>query len=249
MDLRKESITVNAALQLQVENEGGRQVRNDPARSLPGHHDASKPNQNGTLVSGRKAITADPIVSIPFQFIMPRNRRRVVDAMSDNIEEEDDAMQSQHRDVDAVDAEEDEEEADQQPRPPRRTLSRSGKAESSGMAAARTSAIETERERDGDADADADADEDEDATDATPAFDADSFGNKPLSRHDGQRLQGMASDWNMMETNLKDNAFSLLTRVSTAVAEYADESMAKKVGVDWGALLCPHLAHADRSHT
>ncbi|KAH9969715.1 hypothetical protein BC827DRAFT_1162230 [Russula dissimulans] len=167
---------------------------------------------------------------------LPRNRRRVVDAMSDHIEEEDDATQFRRRDVDAVDAEEDE-EVGQQPRPPRRTLSRSGRAAAaaetsasgSGMAAGR-SAMETEHEHEHERDGDADVDEDEDADakDATPVFDADSVGNKPLSRHDGQRLQGMASDWNMIETNLKENAFSLLTEVSTAVAEYADESTAKK---------------------
>jgi hypothetical protein len=43
---------------------------------------------------------------------MPRYRRRAVEAMSDNIEEDDDATQNQE--VDAVDADEDDE---QQPRP------------------------------------------------------------------------------------------------------------------------------------
>ncbi|KAH9980180.1 hypothetical protein BGW80DRAFT_1515272 [Lactifluus volemus] len=59
-------------------------------------------------------------------------------------------------------------------------------------------------------------------------FDEDAFGNKPLSRHDAQKLQGMASDWNMIESNLKESAFTLLTEVSTAVAEYADESIVDK---------------------
>lgn len=127
--------------------------------------------------------------------------------MSDHIEEDDDAPQRQE--VDAVDADEDEE--DQQPRPPpRKKQSRSAQGESS-----RSAAAETEH--------------DDDAQDATPAFDEDAFGNKPLSRHDGQKLQGMASDWNMIETNLKESAFSLLTEVSTAVAEYADDSTAEKV--------------------
>src|SRR5258708_6473056 len=56
---------------------------------------------------------------------MPRYRRRVVEAMSDHIEEDDDATQNQ--DVDAVDADEDE---DQQPRPPRRTVGRVGRERS-----------------------------------------------------------------------------------------------------------------------
>ncbi|SRR5216683_7454 len=145
---------------------------------------------------------------------MPRSRRRVVDAMSDHIEEDDDT--SQRREVDAVDADEHEDEDDQQPRPPRKTLSRSARGEPSRSAAANDGALETER--------------DDDAQDsATAVFDEDGFGNKPLSRHDGQKLQGMASDWNMIETNLKESAFSLLTEVSTAVAEYADDSTGKKV--------------------
>jgi len=151
---------------------------------------------------------------------MPRTRGRVVDTMSDHIEEDDDA--SQRPDVDAVDAEEDEEEDEQQPRPPpRRTLTRSAQGESSRSAAAAAAAAarnSPELERDDDA---------QDAT--THVFDEDAFGNKPLGRHDGQKLQGMASDWNMIETNLKESAFSLLTEVSTAVAEYGDDKTATKV--------------------
>jgi E3 SUMO-protein ligase NSE2 len=138
-----------------------------------------------------------------------RNRRRVVDTMSDHIEEDDDTPQRQE--VDAVDADGDEE--DQQPLP-RKKLSRSAQGESSRSAAA---------------DDAAESEHDDDAQDATPAFDEDVFGTKPLSRHDGQKLQGMAADWNMIETNLKESAFSLLTEVSTAVAEYADDSTAEKV--------------------
>ena len=140
---------------------------------------------------------------------MPRNKRRVVDTMSDHIEEEDDT--SQRPEADAVDPDEDEE--DQQPHPPRRTLGRSSQGESS-----RSAPNAPELDRDDDA---------QDST--TPAFDEDAFGNKPLSRHDGQKLQGMASDWNMIETNLKESAFSLLTEVSTAVAEYGDDKTATKV--------------------
>jgi E3 SUMO-protein ligase NSE2 len=141
---------------------------------------------------------------------MARSRRRVVDNMSDNIEEDD---ATQHREVDAVDADEDE---DQQNRQSRSTLGRSAQGGSATKrAAAAQNGVANER--------------DDDAEDATPVFDADSFGNKPLSRPDGQKLQGMASDWNMIETRLKESAFSLLTEVSTAVAEYADDSTARKV--------------------
>lgn len=129
--------------------------------------------------------------------------------MSDNIEEEDDA--THHREPDAVDAVEDE---DQENRQTRSAVSRSGRGESSKRAAAQ-SGVANEG--------------DDDVEDATPVFDAESFGNKPLSRPDGQKLQGMASDWNMMETQLKETAFSLLTEVSAAVAEYADDSTARKV--------------------
>ena len=139
---------------------------------------------------------------------MARSRRRIIDNMSDNIEEDD---ATQRREPDTVDAVEDEE---QQHRQARSAVSRSGRGESSKRAAAQ-SVVANER--------------DEDAEDSTPVFDADSFGNKPLSRHDGQKLQGMASDWNMIETNLKESAFSLLTEVSAAVAEYADDSTVKKV--------------------
>lgn len=142
---------------------------------------------------------------------MPRYRRRAVEAMSDHIEEDDDVTQNQ--DVDAVDADEDEE---QQPRPPRRTLSRSAARERSARGAPRDTPVP-------------DRDEPDDAPDAGAVFDEDAFGNKPLSRQDGQRLHGMAADWNMIRTNLKENAFSLLTEVSTAVAEYADEDTAEKV--------------------
>ncbi|KAN0125461.1 hypothetical protein V8E53_015431, partial [Lactarius tabidus] len=141
---------------------------------------------------------------------MPRYRRRAVEAMSDHIEEDDDATQNQ--DVDAVDADEDEE---QQPRPPRRTLSRSAARERSTRGAPRDTPAPEQ-------------DEPDDAQDAAAVFDEDAFGNKPLSRQDGQRLNGMASDWNMIRTNLKESAFSLLTEVSTAVAEYADEDTAEK---------------------
>src|SRR6267154_929363 len=140
---------------------------------------------------------------------MARNRRRIVDNMSDNIEE-DDGTQRQEE-PDAVDTVEDE---DQQDRQPRSAVSRSARGESSKRAAAQNG-VANERDDDGE--------------DATPVFDVDSFGNKPLSRHDGQKLQGMASDWNMIETQLKESAFSLLTEVSAAVAEYADDSTARKV--------------------
>ena len=140
---------------------------------------------------------------------MARNRRRIVDNMSDNIEEDD---ATQRREPDAVDAVEDEE---QQNRQARSAVSRSGRGESSTKRAAAQNGVANER--------------DDDAEDATPVFDAESFGNKPLSRPDGQKLQGMASDWNMIETQLKESAFSLLTEVSAAVAEYADDSTARKV--------------------
>ncbi len=144
---------------------------------------------------------------------MPRyRRRRTVEAMSDHIEEDDDATQNQ--DVDAVDADEDE---DEQPRSSRRTQSRVARERSfAARGAPRDTPVP---ERDGP----------DDAQGAAAVFDEDAFGNKPLSRHDGQRLHGMASDWNMIRTNLKESAFSLLTEVSTAVAEYADEGTAEKV--------------------
>jgi hypothetical protein len=140
---------------------------------------------------------------------MARNRRRIADNMSDNIEEDD---ATQRRETDALDAVEEE---DQQSRRARAAVGRSGLGESSKRAAAQNGVA---NERDDDA-----------AEDATPVFDAESFGNKPLSRPDGQKLQGMASDWNMIETQLKESAFSLLTEVSAAVAEYADDSTARKV--------------------
>ena len=145
---------------------------------------------------------------------MARNRRRIVDNMSDNIEEDD---ATQRREPDAADAVEDE---DLENRQARSAVSRSGRGKSSrrtAAAAAAENGVADEDERD------------DDAEDATPVFDADSFGNKPLSRPDGQKLQGMASDWNMIETQLKESAFSLLTEVSAAVAEYADDSTARKV--------------------
>ncbi|KAH9179339.1 hypothetical protein EDB89DRAFT_796281 [Lactarius sanguifluus] len=135
---------------------------------------------------------------------MPRYRRRAVEAMSDNIEEDDDATQNQE--VDAVDADEDE---DLQPRRPRRTQSRVVRG------APRETPV-PER------------DEPDDAQDVGAVFDEDAFGNKPLNRNDGQRLHGMAADWDMIRKHLKESAFSLLTEVSTAVAEYADEDNSEK---------------------
>ncbi len=146
---------------------------------------------------------------------MARNRRRIADNMSDNIEEDD---ATQRREPDTVDAVEDE-DLQNQTRQARSAVSRSGRrGESSKMAAAAQNGVANEHD-----------DDDADAEDATPVFDADSFGNKPLSRPDGQKLQGMASDWNMIETHLKESAFSLLTEVSAAVAEYADDSTVMKV--------------------
>ena len=141
---------------------------------------------------------------------MARRRRHIADNMSDNIEEDD---ATHHREQpDTVDADEDEDQ--QQHRQVRSAVSRSGPGESSKRAAAQND-VANERE--------------DEAEDATPVFDAESFGNKPLRRHDGQKLQGMASDWNMIESHLKESAFSLLTEVSAAVAEYADDSKARKV--------------------
>jgi hypothetical protein len=128
------------------------------------------------------------------------------DTMSDHIEEEEGDATTQRREVDAVDADEDGDE-DRQTRPSR----------SRGESSSKKAAVESEH--------DDDAGEDDDAT---PAFDADALGNKPMSRHDGQKLQGMASDWNMIETHLRESAFSLLTEISTAVAEYADDGTATK---------------------
>ncbi|SRR5258708_36593959 len=155
---------------------------------------------------------------------MARSRRRIVDNMSDNIEEDD---ATHHQEVDAVDADEDE---DQQNRQSRSTMSRPAQGESATKRAAAQNDVANER--------------DDDTEDATPVFDPDSFGDKPLSRHDGQKLQGMASDWNMIGTHLKESAFSLLTEVSTAVAEYADDSTARKVM----ALRPPASFHAHSSY-
>ena len=151
---------------------------------------------------------------------MPRgNRRRIVDTMSDHIEEED---ATQRREVDdAVDPEEDEDQQVRQAGPSRNRLTRGGgsskKAAAAAAAASARSGAESER--------------DDDAKDATPAIDEDKLENKPLSRTDAQKLQGMASDWNMIETHLKESAFSLLTEVSAAVAEYADDNTAQKVSL------------------
>jgi hypothetical protein len=73
-----------------------------------------------------------------------------------------------------------------------------------------------------------------------------------MSRHDGQKLQGMASDWNMIESHLKESAFSLLTEVSTAVAEYADDNTARKVSTlrrppSWLAGVPPPVLVSDNS--
>jgi E3 SUMO-protein ligase NSE2 len=143
---------------------------------------------------------------------MPRHRRRVVDSASDHIEDggDDDATR---RDVDADEIED---------QPPQASTSRKVRDEPHGRGAARD-------------DLDFEAD---DTQDATPAFDEDAFGNKPLSRHDAQKLQGIASDWNMIETNLKESAFSLLTEVSTAVAEYADEGTAQEVSLSGPSTFC-----------
>jgi len=144
---------------------------------------------------------------------MPRYRRRAVEAMSsDRIEEEDDAAQNQE--VDALDADEDE---DQQPRPSRRTVSRVTRQQSFAARGPPRDVPIPER------------DESDDTQDTSAIFDEDAFGNKPLSRNEGQRLHGMASDWNMIRTNLKESAFALLTEVSTAVAEYADEGTVEEV--------------------
>lgn len=174
--------------------------------------------------------------SIPsYCIIMPRNsrRRRIVDdTMSDHIEED---ATTQRRDVDAVDAVDEDEDEDRQTRPAR---SRGGASSSSKKASA--AAAESER------------DDNEEEEDATPAFDADALGNKPMSRHDGQKLQGMASDWNMIESHLKESAFSLLTEVSTAVAEYADDNTARKVSTlrrppSWLAGVPPPVLVSDNS--
>ncbi|KAI0304329.1 hypothetical protein B0F90DRAFT_1666848 [Multifurca ochricompacta] len=137
---------------------------------------------------------------------MPRYRRRVVDAMSDHIEDDE---ETQRQDVDAVDVDEDE---DLQPRPLRRTRSSVVQGGSLKEGVVRNV---SEIERD-------------DGQDGIPVFHENEFGNKPLNRSEGQKLQGIASDWNMIQTNLKESAFSLLTEVSTAVAEYADEGTAQK---------------------
>ena len=140
-----------------------------------------------------------------------------MDTMSDHIEEED---ATQRREVDdAVDPEEDEDQHVRQAGPSRNRLTRGGGSSKKAAAAAAAARSGAESERD------------DDAEDATPAFDEDKLENKPLSRTDAQKLQGMASDWNMIETHLKESAFSLLTEVSAAVAEYADDNTAQKVSL------------------
>lgn len=162
---------------------------------------------------------------------MPRSsRRRIVDNMSDHIEEED-ATQRVREVDDTVDADEDE---DRQARPSRSRLTRGEAASTSKRAAA----ARTESERDDDAEDDA----------ATPAFDKDALGRRPLGRHEGQKLQGLAADWNMIGTQLKENAFALLTDVSTAVAEYADDSVAEKVTTLRPPCLLPVLTLTSPPH-
>ena len=141
-----------------------------------------------------------------------------MDTMSDHIEEED-ATQRREEADDAVDADEDEDQQVLRQAGSSRSRLTRGRGSSSKKAAAAAAAARSGGE----------SEHDDDAEDATPAFDGDKLENKPLSRTDGQKLQGMASDWNMIETHLKESAFSLLTEVSTAVAEYADDNTAQKV--------------------
>ncbi|KAI0056566.1 hypothetical protein BV25DRAFT_1565135 [Artomyces pyxidatus] len=138
---------------------------------------------------------------------MPPRRtrlRRAADAMSDNIEEDD---ASRREDEDAVVDEEEEEEEQV-----RRPKTRKGKA-------GKQRALEPL----------SDAGEDEVVPDNSEPVNEETFGNKPLDRNEGQKIQGMASDWNAMDGNLRAGAFTLLSEVASAVAEYGEGEETEKL--------------------
>ncbi|THH07185.1 hypothetical protein EW146_g9393, partial [Bondarzewia mesenterica] len=127
---------------------------------------------------------------------------------SDGIEE---AEASQRQEEDAVVDDDEEEEQ------PRRSIKTKSK---------KTPVKEERTGRDPDPEDD-DDDDDEDG-EGVVVFDEENFGNHPLNKSDGQKLQGMASDWRMIEKNLRDTAFTLLNDVASAVAEVEDDEDTEK---------------------
>jgi len=131
--------------------------------------------------------------------VMPSSRRRRT-TQADDIEDPTQAPRPEPDDVD-MDDEEDE------PRP-RRTKGK-GKAPTNDH----RSRSAARRHANGDG-ADAMVDEE--------PFDADGFGNRPITAIEGQKLQGIALDWDQTALILKNSAFTLLNEVASAVAEIND---------------------------
>ncbi|THH16547.1 hypothetical protein EW146_g4097 [Bondarzewia mesenterica] len=139
-----------------------------------------------------------------------RTTNRAENPPSDGIEE---AEASQRQEEDAVVDDDEEEEQ------PRRNVKTKSK---------KTPVKEERTRRDPDPEDDDDDEDDEDG-EGVVVFDEENFGNHPLNKSDGQKLQGMASDWRMIEKNLRDTAFTLLNDVASAVAEVEDDEDTEKV--------------------
>jgi hypothetical protein len=132
----------------------------------------------------------------------PSRRRRA--APEDDVEDADQTQRPEHDDVDMG------EEEDAQPR----RAKGKGKAPATSSKGARAG---TSRRQQDAGDNDGDEERNDDVR-----FNEEAFGNKPINAHEGQKLQGMASDWNQMGQTLKNSAFTLLNEVASAVAEVND---------------------------
>ncbi|TFY69080.1 hypothetical protein EVG20_g3302 [Dentipellis fragilis] len=87
--------------------------------------------------------------------------------------------------------------------------------------------VKAERKPDVQAGSDNDEGEEEPADDEPP-INEENFGNQPIDRQEAAKLNGMASDWTMMEETLRRSAFGLLTEVASAVAEFEDPDNVEK---------------------
>ncbi|KAI0029163.1 zinc-finger of the MIZ type in Nse subunit-domain-containing protein [Vararia minispora EC-137] len=138
---------------------------------------------------------------------MPVSRRRRA-ALVDDVEDADPTQQAEQDDVDM-------EEEEPQPR----------RAKGKGKAPMTNGHSRAAQRQENGAGGDDAADDDDDAP-----INEETFGNKPINMHEGQKLQGIAQDWTQMATLLKNSAFTLLNEVAGAVAEVNEGKDSEEVG-------------------
>ncbi|KAI0320149.1 zinc-finger of the MIZ type in Nse subunit-domain-containing protein [Amylostereum chailletii] len=69
----------------------------------------------------------------------------------------------------------------------------------------------------------------EDDDQELPVINEETFGNKPIDAHEGQKLQGMAGDWTQIEEHMRNTAFRLMSELAGAVADVLEDQDTKEI--------------------